>query len=164
MKYLFLMRHGKSSWKNPNLDDLDRPLNKRGRNDVPLISNILAETNILPELILSSPSKRTLETAKILCTVIRQPDKIIKTDENIYEASSETLLEIIKIIPDSITRAMIVGHNPGLTILNNFLSDKRIDNIPTSGMVLMEMNIKKWEDTDNGKGKILTFDFPKKYK
>ena len=86
MKKLYLARHAKSSWKNPDLDDYDRPLNKRGIRDAPFIGKKLKEKNILPDLIISSPAIRAITTAKELAAQMGYPEENIILDENIYEA------------------------------------------------------------------------------
>ena len=76
MKKLFLIRHAKSSWEDLRLDDFDRPLNKRGEKDAPFMAELLKEKNIIPDLIISSPSLRTKLTAEIIAEKIGFIDKI----------------------------------------------------------------------------------------
>lgn len=163
MKQIFLVRHGKSSWKDMKLDDFDRPLNGRGKKDVPFMAKLLAEDNILPDLIISSPAKRTLSTAKIISAAVGYSADKIKQDERIYEADVRDILTVINEVPEDIKILMLIGHNPSLTSISNYISDKRIDNIPTSGIVNIELNVKKWKDVDFDNGKVLSFDYPKKY-
>jgi phosphohistidine phosphatase len=127
------------------------------------MGNLLKEENVNPDLLISSPAKRAITTAEIIAKNVGYPSEDIGIDERIYEADVESLLKIINEVPENISSLMLVGHNPGITSLSNCISDKRIDNIPTSGFVYIELTVKHWKDVDFDKGKILTFDYPKKY-
>ncbi|GAB6283655.1 MAG: histidine phosphatase family protein [Ignavibacterium sp.] len=164
MKELYLLRHAKSSWDDPSLDDIERPLNNRGKKDAPLISNILAKMKIEPELILSSPSRRTLSTAQIILEELNLSKKILLVDENIYLASANELLDLLKNLDNSLIRVMLVGHNPGLTDLSNFLSNQGIENIPTCGIVGLKAKINSWKAIDEHIFVQEFFEYPKKYK
>ncbi len=87
MKHLFLIRHAKSSWDHAELSDFDRPLNKRGKRDAPMMGRRLAKRGVNPDLILSSPAKRALKTARIIGSEIGSPKGDIHTDKRIYEAA-----------------------------------------------------------------------------
>ena len=162
MKTLYLVRHAKSSWSNPGLSDFDRPLNKRGQRDAPFMGELLREKKITPELVLSSPAKRTKKTALEIIEKLRYPTKKIIFKEEIYEASDNELLQFIQKLDEETKSAMLFAHNPGLTQLNNYLSDYYIDNIPTCGVVAIEFNC-KWSEIKKNIGKFLFFEYPKKY-
>lgn len=164
MKELYLLRHAKSSWSDPSIDDFDRPLNKRGKKDAPLIGNILFKMKIEPDVILSSPAKRTLSTAKIILKELNLPKKYLLEEEKIYLASSNELLDLIKNLDDNLKRVMLVGHNPGLTDLSNFLSKQKIDNIPTCGIVGLKAEINSWKEVNENIFAQEFFEYPKKYK
>ena len=87
MKTLYLVRHAKSSWKYPNLDDFERPLNKRGRKSAPFMGKILKKLKVAPDLIISSPANRTAMTARIIADMINYPLEKIRYSESIYEFS-----------------------------------------------------------------------------
>ncbi|MFC2084440.1 histidine phosphatase family protein [Bacteroidota bacterium] len=163
MKILYLFRHAKSSWKNPDLDDIDRPLNKRGKRDAPFIGQLLKKSNIKPDILMSSSANRALSTAKTIAKEIGYPIQDIVEDVEIYEASTNELLQIIKNIEDKHDRAMIFGHNPTFTLLSNQLTDTYIDNISTCSFVKIEFNVESWKDIQAESGKLLSFEYPKKY-
>jgi len=162
MKTIYLVRHAKSSWKNPRLSDFDRPLNKRGKNDAPRIGKLLSKKQIKPDLIISSPAKRAKKTALEIVEKIGYPVKKIVFEDEIYEASERTLLSILKKLDDRLESVMIFAHNPGLTQLNNFISNQYIDNIPTCGVVALESD-KSWKEIGKNSCKHLFFEYPKKY-
>lgn len=162
MKTLYLVRHAKSSWKQPELDDFDRPLNKRGKRDAPQIAKRLAKLKIFPEIIISSPAQRAAETARIITEKIGFPEKKIQWDPSVYEAGVEALLDVIHRIPESANAAMMFGHNPGITILANFLGNTDIVNIPTCGVYCVRFKSGKWRDVRGGSGECCFYEYPKK--
>lgn len=162
MKTLYLVRHAKSSWKQPELSDFERPLNKRGKKDAPFMGKILSDKDVNPAMMISSPAKRAATTAKIIASEIDYPGDKIVFDENIYDATGRGLLEIISGIDEKYDSAMLFGHNPGITVLQNNLSDHFIDNIPTSGVVALRFN-SSWSEIKLKSGKFVFFEYPKKY-
>jgi len=163
VKRLYLVRHAKSSWKNPELDDFDRPLNKRGKRDAPLMGQRLREANVRPDLIISSPAKRARKTAKIIAAQIEYPGKKIQWTESLYAAETLILLQILHKIEDSVEQLMLVGHNPGLTQLAELLTKEQIDNIPTTGIFAVGLDIESWGQAAEGSGIPVFFDYPKKH-
>ncbi len=160
MKYLYLLRHAKSSWKDLSVNDFDRPLNKRGKKDAPNMGKFLNDRNVKVDLIISSPAKRTKETSKIIAEGIGYKNKII-FDKNIYEASLEQLLALIKNLNKNLNSVMLVAHNPGLTELANYFVNEDIDNIPTCGIAAIILE-NGWDEVKRNCGKLLFFEYPKK--
>jgi phosphohistidine phosphatase len=163
MKIIYLVRHAKSYWGNQSLSDFDRPLNKRGKLDAPFMGKILNEKKIKPELMISSPAKRTKKTAIAIAEKISFPEKKILYIDELYEASANIILKLIKKIEDDYTSVMLFGHNPGLTLLNNQVSLTYIENIPTCGVVALEFN-GEWSELEKDVCKQLFFEYPKLYK
>ena len=162
MKMLYVIRHAKSSWDSPLLNDFDRPLNERGERDAPRMGKRLKEKRLVADLFLSSPAKRALTTAEKIADVLQYPAEKIKTDGNLYHAEDEEILHIVKHINDKHGVVLIFAHNPGLTDFVNRLTDAIIENIPTCGIVGCKLNIDSWKQADWGKGNVEFFDFPKK--
>ena len=163
MKRLYLIRHAKSSWKDPTLTDLDRPLNKRGKRDAPFMGKRLKTHNIQPDLIISSPAKRAQRTAKIIAEEIGFSKEKIIYDESVYEAGVSTLLRVIRYIQDSANDVVLFGHNPGLTMLAESLTHTLIENIPTCGIFCIDFPVDSWKDIVEGSGTVVFFDYPKKH-
>ncbi len=163
MKTLYLVRHAKSSWKQPDFRDYDRPLNHRGERDAPFMGNLMFEKNILPDIIISSGANRAITTAKTIAETINYPLEDLIKEDSIYESSAGQLLDLINSIDDSNSSAMLFGHNPGFTMLSNYLSDRRIDNLPTCSYVRIEFNTDSWKNVEIGSGKLIEFEYPKKY-
>lgn len=164
MKTVFFVRHAKSSWENPSLADIDRPLNKRGMYDGPMMAEILKQKELVPALLLVSPAKRTQITAKYFSKAFSIPDHNVLVKNQIYGAFPDDLLKIIHAVDSKIESIMLFGHNPTLTNLANRFSEEYIDNVPTCGIVKITANIKDWADFTYTKGKLLYHIYPKMYK
>ncbi len=162
MKRLFIIRHAKSSWKNLSLDDFDRPLNKRGEINAPFMGKLLKQKDIVPDLVLSSPANRAKTTAIKISEELDLDDTKIVFENSIYEASSDILIDIIKKVQDKYNTIFLVGHNPSLNSLAYELV-KFDENIPTAGIVEIELNMNSWKDIDRKKAKMISFEYPKKY-
>ena len=163
MKRLYLIRHAKSSWKDPDLADFERPLNRRGKKDAPYMGKRLKKYEVTPDLIISSPAKRALKSATIIANEIDFPTNKIITDMSIYQADVPNLTDLIQNIDDSNNQVMLVGHNPDLTSLANYLSNYTISNIPTSGIFCIDFDISSWKNVAARKGIFIFFDYPKKH-
>lgn len=163
MKTICLVRHAKSSWKNTEMSDIERPLNKRGERDAPFMASILKEKEFAPELILSSPALRAFTTAKIFAETLGYPENNIKLDINIYESGAKVIFKTLKSIEKTVSNVMLFGHNPDITYLASFLSGVYIDNIPTCGIVCIEFDVNDWKKLDERAGKLKFFEYPKKY-
>lgn len=163
MKTLYLIRHAKSSWKNPHLTDHDRPLNKRGKRDAPFMGEKLKERGISPDLILSSTAVRARKTAQVIAEKLQYPWGEIEYLDRIYEADEDDLLDIVRHQSKQVKVLILFGHNPEFTGFSNELSKSYIENIPTTGIVRIDFEVSTWKDVDYGKGKLVFFDYPKNY-
>ena len=161
MKILTLVRHAKSSWGDPSLDDFKRPLNKRGKRDAPFMGEKLKTLDLLPDLILSSPAKRARKTAEKIAQNVDYPIDAIIFKPSLYLAPANEFLEIIRSIDNNFHKIYMIGHNPGITDFANTLTDTFIDNIPTAGVFAAKFDVTKW--TDISTGSLLFFEYPKKY-
>lgn len=156
---LLLIRHAKSSWKEPTLADIDRPLNTRGKRDVPEMARRLQKAAENIELVVSSPAVRAQEIAKSVATVVHAPLEVI---EGFYTFSLNALLRALSELPSVYTRIAVVGHNPAITEVANYLAGESIINIPTSGVVALDCHIDGWSSLQAGSCVMDYFDYPKK--
>jgi len=111
-RVLYLLRHAKSSWADPTLADRERPLAPRGRRDAKKIAKYLRRLGCRPELVLCSAAARTRETLELLRPALGQSSVML--EEDLYAASCDELLARIRLVPDTVASAMLIGHNPGL--------------------------------------------------
>ena len=161
MKELIIVRHAKSSWKNSGLDDRERPLNKRGERDAPEMGARLATRKDRPDLIVSSPAVRALETARIIAKKLGYVCKKIVVKERLYGASAADLLDVIRNADDVVVTLMLFGHNPGLTELANHLGPRPIPNLPTCGVLHLAFKTDTWSTVGYARGDEVLFEFPK---
>lgn len=162
MKNLTLLRHAKSSWKDPDLDDFDRPLNGRGQRDAPMMARRLAGRIFEPDLVLGSPALRIRQTLEVFVQELNIDPAIVIFDERIYLAEVEDLIDLVRGIPDDRCRVLLVGHNPGLTELANYLTGDELENLPTCALYGTELPVSAWGRLEQEVGKLLFYDYPKK--
>ena len=162
MKTLTLVRHAKSSWRDTSLSDRQRPLNKRGERDAPKMGKRIAEHGIRPSLIISSPATRAWSTAKVVAAKISYPVEFLQREDDIYLASLDRLLEVVASQDAGFNNLMVVGHNPGMTDFANFLVPGLTANLPTAGLVSVEIDADDWSLYTQPQARLLVHDWPKK--
>ena len=162
MKTLTLVRHAKSSWEDPGLRDRDRPLNRRGERDAPRMGKRIVEAGIRPSLIISSPAARAWATAKAVAKEIGYPPEFLQREADLYLASVDDFLEIVNAQDIGFNSLMLVGHNPGLTEFANYLYPDLTDNVPTAGVVSVNIDQNDWNLYDQPATELVVYDFPKK--
>ncbi|UCG86696.1 MAG: histidine phosphatase family protein [Gemmatimonadota bacterium] len=162
MKTLTLVRHAKSSWKDPALADHDRPLNKRGKRDAPRMGKRLAQASICPDLIITSTAVRARTTAETIASEIGYPTAHILMDEGLYLAGASGVLELIRGLGDANNHVMLFGHNPDITNLVNLLTDDHIENVPTCGIVHIRFHTTTWAKVGTVPAELISFDYPKR--
>ena len=148
MAELLIMRHAKSSWATPGLDDHDRPLNDRGRRDAPRMGELLAAEDLLPDAVLCSAACRTMQTWEMLSAAAGCDLRPVY-EEKLYLAGGGELLERLQCLPPSCRRGMILGHNPGMEMLVSMLTGRQVT-MPTAALVLVEIN-GSWEAIRSGR-------------
>ena len=161
---LLMVRHAKSSWKNPLQSDHERPLNDRGERDAPMMGKKLKELGVSPDIIISSTAKRAVQTAKKIAKEISYSADAIKWYEKLYHCIPAVFEEVLYELDDDIRTVLIVAHNPGITQFVNELSPAfHTDNMPTCGMVGTEFELEEWTEFSRVEKKVFLFEYPKKY-
>ncbi|MDD3598339.1 histidine phosphatase family protein, partial [Sulfuricurvum sp.] len=154
----------KSDWSDESLSDFDRPLNKRGTKDAPLMGSKLSDKGIRPDLILSSPALRAKTTAVAIAQALSYPPESIRFEHELYACDVETILSLIRGVSADIDTLFVFGHNPEFTECANLITGGNIDNIPTCGVVEMRLKHDSWESIRENSAELRGFDFPKKYR
>jgi phosphohistidine phosphatase len=160
---LLLLRHAKSDW-SVEMDDFSRPLKKRGRRAAKKIGRWLHEQNLIPDAILCSPAMRTLATAQRVCRQLDIDESTIIFDPCIYEATAQTLLDLLKTNSHE-RRVLLIGHNPGL---EDLLVKLIPDSVPLSAngkclptAALAHLSFEgNWTELTDGCAKLLTLIHP----
>ncbi len=164
MKRLYLIRHAKSSWSDPYATDFERKLKGRGKADAFVMAARLAKRKIVPDYIVSSPAKRAKKTAKIFAEVVAFDKNDIVYEQGIYTSSVANLFRVVRGIDDECDIAFFVGHNHAITDFAETLTGEYFEKIPTSGVVAIDLSVSCWSEVQEGRGKCVFFDYPKKCK
>jgi phosphohistidine phosphatase len=158
-RQLFVLRHAKSSWSDPGLDDRERPLAPRGRQAVELLAEHVRANGVRPEQVLVSPAKRTRETLEGVA-----PGGEVIVEPKLYGATAGSLLERLRSVPDDVSSVMVIGHNPAMQALVVELADRsasdpaRLESaaqkFPTGALATFELHA-PWAELQPG-GAVLT--------
>jgi len=156
MKKIVLIRHGKSSWKDP-VNDIDRPLKKRGKLDAAMVAEEFKKFDFTPDLVVSSPAKRAVDICRIFIKKMDISTDILQINPIIYDFSGGKTSDFISSLDDSCQNVMLFGHNHAFTALANLYGNKIIENLPTSGLVVISFNIESWKDVEVGITELIIF-------
>lgn len=160
MRTLYLVRHAKSSWKYPELEDRHRPLKNRGENDAHIMGKILKGKSIKPGLVISSPAKRAIETAYLFAEELGYSKDKIEQNDNLYFSGMPQILEVIQLTKDQYDDLFVFGHNPDTLDLVNTYAPTSFDNVPTSGVACIQFDVDSWQDITLKNGIFRWLDFP----
>ena len=161
MKSLLLIRHAKSDWGDPGLDDMDRPLNDRGKRDAPVMAHRLLDKKIKIDAFIASPAKRAAKTAKIIADEMKiKKNKLIYKPE-LYLAGPEVFFTVIENADNGDDCIAVFSHNEGITHFANMLTDAKVDNIPTCGVFAIKVKADKWKEFRTAEKEFWFFDYPK---
>lgn len=168
MKRILLLRHAKSSWDDPQLEDFQRPLNPRGRQSAKRMARFLEENAIRPGLVLCSAAVRTRATYEILEPAMQGVP--VAFEDGLYEATRGDLLHRLQRVDGHLAQVMVIGHNPGLEKLAQLLADGQgdrtaldclADKYPTGALAVLETRAPHWPELDAGSCRLLQFVRPK---
>ncbi|MCC6601399.1 MAG: histidine phosphatase family protein [Crocinitomicaceae bacterium] len=162
MKNLFLIRHAKSRQIDSGQEDINRPLNDRGRMDAPFMAKKFADTAPRSVLLLSSPANRAYTTCLAFAKEMKIPVSSIAVEIDIYEATVNTLLEIVEGLSDEFGAVAIFGHNPGMSLFAEYLTRVPLS-FPTCGIAEIHFPISSWREVSENAGTLINFDYPQKY-
>jgi phosphohistidine phosphatase len=168
MKTLYLLRHAKSDWGDPGLDDHDRPLAGRGERAAAVVGVHFAQQDYQPSLVLCSSARRTRQTLEsIIAHLPGDPELVV--EERIYLASGARLLTRVQEIDDSQSQVLLIGHNPGIADLARTLAGRGeraslrrlAARFPTAASAACEFDLEHWRDLAPGSGRLLAYATPK---
>ena len=145
MKVIHLIRHGDSQWTKGSAD-FDRPLTHHGVKEAELIGNELKVKQILPDLMISSPADRAISTARLIACEVGYSMEDIRQVENIYYKGIDEMIQLVSEIEEQFKNVILVGHNPTITLFQNYLTGELIGNMPTCSVVRIELEIDSWKE------------------
>ncbi len=150
MKTLYIVRHAKSSWDYPKIEDIDRPLKQRGIKDAHMMSKILSEQITKPDVFVSSSANRALHTAVIFCENFDYPLSNLKIKKQLYSFSDGYLVKTVKALDDGFSSAIIFSHDHGINTFVNKFGSKPIAHVPTCGIIGIQFDEKHWKNIKSG--------------
>jgi phosphohistidine phosphatase len=157
MKKLVLIRHAKAE-KDIGGKDFDRPLKYPGIQDARFMADLIREKGIIPQLIITSPALRTKTTAEIFSDGLKLPPP--QEEKSIYEATQQTLLKVVNRISDDLDFVAIVGHNPGIAYILQYLAGEARE-VHTCTVALIEFEAGSWTEISGDTGKLTYYGSPK---
>jgi phosphohistidine phosphatase len=152
MRTLYLLRHAKSSWKDPSQADFERPLANRGRKACESIARLIQDRGLEFDLVLCSTAIRARETIDLVTKYAKLRTEL-RFDERIYEATVAQLVEIVSQLENERKSVLLIGHNPGFEDLLHVFSgaDHRF---PTASLAKIKLKISKWSDPFDHKASV----------
>lgn len=167
MKRLTVLRHAKSSWDNPDVDDFDRTLNDRGRKAAWRMGREFAKRNFRFDVVLASPAARVRETLDGVREKF-ELDAPIRFDDRIYLATAERLLGLVHELPEAIERPLLVGHNPGLhqlvvQLVRDGVKERASlnDGFPTAAVAVIDLPADTWRQVEPATGTLVELILPR---
>lgn len=162
MKQLIVVRHAKASLGEPGVGDFQRPLSERGVNNSVLMAQHLLDEKVIPQHIVSSPALRAHTTAKQFAKTLSIKDANFATEKSIYEASCDTLLDVVWGLDDGCDKVMLVGHNPGLSDLIRCLVSENSNELSTCEISAIQFDCDQWHQVDLRSGSLFFAASPRK--
>jgi phosphohistidine phosphatase len=150
MKRLLVLRHAKSSWKDPDLPDHDRPLNKRGRHDALLMGKLLKYEDLKPDLIISSSATRAKKTAELVTKECNYKGEIV-INQALYEAEPKEYLKILEELSVTYKTVLMVGHSPTVEETIEMITNSSDVIMPTCALAHIRLPIENWADINKQK-------------
>jgi phosphohistidine phosphatase len=163
---LWLLRHAKSSWHDPGLEDRDRPLAPRGEEAADRMRDYFVAEDVRPALVLCSSSLRTRQTlARVLSAF--EPELEVRIESSLYTFEADALLDRLRAIPEGVASVMLIGHNPALHGLAVILAARgpRLDELaqkfPTGALAEIDLPAASWNDAGKTPGELTRFVVPR---
>lgn len=162
MKTIYIIRHAKSDWDDPELHDIERPLADRGLKDAKTMASFFKHKDIMPDKMISSPALRAFTTCRIFCDIIGYDKKEILVDPVLYFGNIADIIKMLQSQESKLNSLCIFGHNPTFSLLANILSDGFSGEMQTCSIVALQFDIERWGLLETKAAKLLWFEHPKK--
>ena len=145
MKRLTLMRHADARWNDPAITDLERPLNRRGTAAAQAMARRLLDLELVPDLLLASPARRTQQTADIVARELSLPARRVRREEALYLASASDMLKLVYGTGPRVAHLLLVAHNPGVSELAQLLQRQHGSaGLPTAAVCSIAFDAAQW--------------------
>jgi phosphohistidine phosphatase len=159
-KDLYLLRHAEASERQSSQSDRERMLSSTGLQNATRMGIFLQSGGFGPDIILCSAAERTYQTATLVAEQLKYDTSKIHRNPEIYEASTRTLLQVINQLKPAWNKVLLVGHNPSLTYLAEYLTGAEIGHVTTCGLVHLRFSTDNWETVAEGTGEFISYHNP----
>ncbi|MTI29835.1 SixA phosphatase family protein [Xanthovirga aplysinae] len=156
-KELYLLRHAAAQEGIYKQQDLNRDLSQEGLNQLTILAKKLQLMDFHPDFILASNAKRCRDTASFLVENLGLSKATFLIKEEIYEASSSQLLQLVNLIPENHQKVLLVGHNPSISSLAEYITGDSFGVFPTSTLVKITFEVEFWAEISGGTGYLLSY-------
>lgn len=160
MKKLFLLRHARTEDKQPGQKDIERELTAVGLQNATRMGMNFKKKQIQFDIIICSPAERAKTTALLIAEQIKYDTSRIHFNEDIYEASARTLLQVVNKFKDDWNQVLLVGHNPSISYLAEFFTKQDIGDMTSCGVVEIHFDSNQWVETSEGTGELIGYEYP----
>ena len=159
-KTLYLLRHARAMDKTGSQKDIDRELNSVGLQNSTRMGIFIDKEKESFDIIITSPAIRAQTTASLIAEQIAYNTAKIHTNDEVYEASVRSLLKTVNQLKDEWNSVLIVGHNPSVSYLAEYLTREEIGNMTTCGLVKIGLEVNSWEEVSEGLGQLISYNYP----
>ncbi len=161
-KTLYLVRHAEAEQPAGGAYDFQRSLTPQGLIDSARMGRLMAEKHLVIQALISSTAERTRMTAQVFAEQLGFNFEKTQFIQDLYEGAPRYYLNAINAIPEEVTEAMIVGHNPSITYLSEYLCHEILGTVPTCSIVAISFENMAWAEISNRTGKLVFYDSPEK--
>lgn len=159
-KNLYLLRHARANERMSDQTDFDRELNSTGLQNATRMGLNFLNKKTQFDIIISSSAVRAISTASLVAEQIKYDTSRIHQNQEIYEASTRTLLQVVNQLKEEWQNVLIVGHNPSITYLAEYITKSEIGDLTTCGVALIEFDTMKWEEISESTGHLISYEYP----
>lgn len=160
VKTLFLARHAQAAERLPGEGDSDRQLNSKGLQNSTRMGMNFKNKNIQFDIIISSPAVRAQTTAMLIAEQLKYDTSKVHLNPEIYDASVRTLLQVVNQLKDEWKTVLLIGHNPTISYLAEYLTKWEIGDLTTCGVVQIEFPVASWSMLSEGTGNFISYEYP----
>ncbi len=159
-KKLFLIRHGRTAERAVDMKDIDRPLTLEGIQNASKMGRFFLLNNMSPDSIMCSTAIRAKTTAELMAEQMNYDTSKIYVNDKIYEASARTLLQIVNSIKEEFGTVFLIGHNPSISFLSEYITGEEIGDVTSCGVIKIKFKDKSWAEIDSGNGEFEDYYYP----
>jgi phosphohistidine phosphatase len=162
-RYLLVMRHAHAEDTQPERHDRERELTSKGNQEALLMGSQLAQRSLAINALYTSSAVRTKQTGSLISDVLKLERVSVLIQEDLYNSSIRTYLSFINNLPDDLKTVLMIGHNPAVSYLAEYLTNADLGSMPTAGICLIRFELNAWQDVSKGCGEMLEFLYPERF-